>query len=323
MTFLKLEALKEGQITQSTKEEMALNNFKNDLLNEGLKYFRKSKAIKKAVKRATKKISDYPFRTSEEREMAQKLVSGISNIGEYIGKVESLYKSKKITKQKAKRNIRQLSVEIRRLQRFARKELDANFFKKSKLKLLFAGILTGVTSLALIFGDDIGLPDAGEVHSSVAAALAGSNSREISSKFIYKWEGLRLNPYHDQAGYPTVGVGNLLSKEKWADLSQFDSLTKVEAMDQFRKHLVDYENGVKRLFPDIKDPNKIAALTSFSFNVGLGALEKSELRDMILDGDNPVAIKKEWKTWNKADGKFLKGLLNRRNAELGLFYSAA
>lgn len=145
-------------------------------------------------------------------------------------------------------------------------------------------------------------------------------SRKIASEFIARFEGIILNPYHDAAGFPTRGIGELLSKEKWADLSRWDSVTNEEALDKFGDHLSHFENGVRELLPDIKEDNKIAALTSFAFNLGLGALGKSELRKMINSDDYMSNIVTEWISWRKAGGKILRGLERRRLAELALYY---
>ena len=290
---------------------------KNEDLNEGLKYFKKSRSIKRAIKRAIKRINTYPFQNSKDKTNIQKVIAGINNINQYIEKVEKLYKVKKITKTKAKKEIKNLVSNIKELQGFAKKSISKDFFKRSKLGILFGVLATGLVGLAIAFGDDLVIGD-GEI--AAATFDSGASSRDIASKFIAKAEGVRLKPYYDQNGFPHIGVGQLLSKEKWADLSQWDNITREQAMTQFDKHLTHYEGGVRKLFPSVTDPNEIAALTSFSFNVGLGAIERSDLRDLINDGASQNKIAKEWRSWNKASGKFLPGLLIRRNRELGLFY---
>ena len=46
--------------------------------------------------------------------------------------------------------------------------------------------------------------------------------------------------------------------------------------------------------------NEVTALTSFAFNLGLGALESSELAKMINADKPPVAVALEWLDWCKA-----------------------
>jgi lysozyme len=60
------------------------------------------------------------------------------------------------------------------------------------------------------------------------------------------------------------------------------------------------------------------ALISFSFNVGLGTLQRSTLRQKVLRGDMEGAAEELLK-YCKAGGKILKGLENRRKDERALF----
>jgi lysozyme len=60
------------------------------------------------------------------------------------------------------------------------------------------------------------------------------------------------------------------------------------------------------------------ALVSFTFNVGSGALNKSTLLKHVNNGDFADAAR-EFKKWNKAGGKELKGLTRRRNSEAIVF----
>lgn len=142
----------------------------------------------------------------------------------------------------------------------------------------------------------------------------------IAAELIARFEGLRLKAYHDSAGYPTIGIGHKLSDTKWEDLSKFPSITRKEAMEKFEEHLVTFRAGVEKQFPKIKSENKLSALTSFAFNLGLGALQHSELKTMILSGERLTDIAREWLTWRKGGGVILPGLERRRMAEVALFY---
>jgi len=63
------------------------------------------------------------------------------------------------------------------------------------------------------------------------------------------------------------------------------------------------------------------ALVSFSFNVGLGTLQRSTLRQKHNRGDVEGAADELLK-YCKAGGKVLKGLENRRKDERALYMSA-
>jgi lysozyme len=61
-------------------------------------------------------------------------------------------------------------------------------------------------------------------------------------------------------------------------------------------------------------------LVSFSFNLGLGTLQRSTLRQALLRGDK-IAAMQSLRKYNKAGGKVLRGLDNRRKDEEALFWS--
>jgi GH24 family phage-related lysozyme (muramidase) len=86
------------------------------------------------------------------------------------------------------------------------------------------------------------------------------------------------------------------------------------------KDLQSFESGVKRLCPNGLTLGRFGALVSFSFNVGLGNLQNSTLRMKHNRGDYEAAAE-EFLKWNKAGGKELKGLTNRRKDERALYLS--
>jgi lysozyme len=84
------------------------------------------------------------------------------------------------------------------------------------------------------------------------------------------------------------------------------------------KDVVRFERGVARYLPVRLSQNEFDALVSFSFNLGLGVLQRSTLRQALLRGDKAGAITSLLK-YNKAGGKVLKGLDIRRKDEAALF----
>ena len=66
--------------------------------------------------------------------------------------------------------------------------------------------------------------------------------------------------------------------------------------------------------------NQYGALVSWTFNVGNGNMESSDLVRHINGGEDIVAVANdELPLWNKANGKVVNGLVRRRKAELDLF----
>lgn len=155
---------------------------------------------------------------------------------------------------------------------------------------------------------------------------------------IKKWESLHdgdlkmigLQPKMCPAGYWTEGYGNVILDKNGKMLKGIAnkelaySLTTVktetEASEQLRKN-IDQDYG---LFVDSLELNinqyQFDALCSFAYNCGKNALKTSTLLKRVRKEMSEPDIRAAFLMWNKAGGKVLKGLVNRRNAECDLFF---
>jgi lysozyme len=148
-------------------------------------------------------------------------------------------------------------------------------------------------------------------------------------KMIKHHEGVRTKPYQCPALLWTVGVGHVIdpnhARVPIADRKSLPipsgwdrTLSMDEVDDILQKDLARFVAGVLRLCPEtVNNQNHLDALVSFSFNVGLGNLQKSQVRMKYNRGDFDGAMD-ELLTWNKAGGKVLKGLDSRRKDEKAL-----
>jgi lysozyme len=151
-------------------------------------------------------------------------------------------------------------------------------------------------------------------------------------ELIRHHEGVRTKPYQCPALLWSVGVGHLIDpnhvKVPLAERKALpipDGWNRTLSMDEvneiLKKDLARFVSGVVRLCPaTVNNQSHLDALTSFSFNVGLGNLQRSQVRMKYNRGDYEGAMD-ELLTWNKAGGKVLKGLDNRRKDEKALFLS--
>lgn len=151
-------------------------------------------------------------------------------------------------------------------------------------------------------------------------------------KMLVHHEGKRNKPYRCPALLFTIGVGHVMYPEQaklpMAERMNFQikseddrQYSDEEVYEILQKDLARFVAGVIRLCPDtVKNQSHLDALVSFSFNVGLGNLQKSQVRMKYNRGDYEGAMD-ELLTWNKAGGKVLKGLDNRRKDEKALFLS--
>jgi len=85
-----------------------------------------------------------------------------------------------------------------------------------------------------------------------------------------------------------------------------------------RKDLARFEQGVSKFCPVQLTQGEFDALISFSFNLGLGVLQRSTLRQKIIRNDKKGAAE-EFTKYVRAGGKIIKGLVTRRNDEKQLF----
>jgi len=149
-------------------------------------------------------------------------------------------------------------------------------------------------------------------------------------ELIKHHEGVRLKPYRCPAKLWTVGVGHVLYPDQGRlPLDQRDAFPlKPEDNRVFSGAEVDgilssdlqrFEAGIAKLFPVPLAQGQFDALVSFSFNLGLGGVQRSTLRQKILRGE--VEAADEFLKFTRGRGKILPGLVKRRNDERALFLS--
>jgi lysozyme len=150
-------------------------------------------------------------------------------------------------------------------------------------------------------------------------------------KVICHHEGIRYKPYRCPALLWTIGVGHVLYPDQAKipmdqrgayPLRPEDSrvFSKDEVDGILRADLQRFERGVHSFCPVPLTQGMYDSLVSFSFNVGLGTLQRSTLRQKLLRGDKAGAAE-EFLKYCMAGGKILKGLQNRRIDERAMFLS--
>lgn len=138
---------------------------------------------------------------------------------------------------------------------------------------------------------------------------------------ITKFEGLRLKPYLCSAKIPTIGHGNTYYPDgKRVTLLDKD-ITKQEAFDMFKEVANRFAKRVNTLVTSNINQNQFNALVSFAYNVGTGNFSSSTLLKKVNKNPDDLTIKAEFLRWNKAGGKVINGLTNRRNEEADLYFS--
>ena len=157
------------------------------------------------------------------------------------------------------------------------------------------------------------------------------NVSEKAIEVIKHHEGVRQKPYRCPAKLWTVGVGHVLYPEQGKlpmdqrdgfalKIEDFRTFSMEEVNAILKSDLARFERGVAQYCPVPLTQGMFDALVSFSFNVGLGTLQRSTLRQKLLRGDKEGAAEELLK-YCMAGGKILKGLQNRRIDERAMFLS--
>lgn len=138
---------------------------------------------------------------------------------------------------------------------------------------------------------------------------------------IFKWEGLKLNPYLCSAGVPTIGVGSTMYANGTKVTLKDKKITKEQALELFNITVVKYENYVNGLVTSDINQNQFDALVSWVYNLGPNSLRVSTLLKKVNKDPDDVSIEGEFLKWCMAGGKRLEGLYKRRVDESKLYFT--
>ena len=131
-------------------------------------------------------------------------------------------------------------------------------------------------------------------------------------ELVKGFEGFSGKAYICPAGVPTIGYGHT------GNVHPNDTITQTEATALLERDLQRFQDGVKKAVKVPLNDNQLAALTSFAYNVGLGAFGTSTLLKQLNEGHYDLAAD-QFLRWTKGGGKELPGLVTRRAAERAVF----
>ena len=131
-------------------------------------------------------------------------------------------------------------------------------------------------------------------------------------ELIQEYEGLRLKAYQDSVGVWTIGYGSTKG------VRPGDEITEAQAVELLAADVDRHADGVRRAVDVPLNQNQFDALVSFTFNVGVGALQRSTLLRKLNAGQYTEAANQLMR-WVHAGGQELRGLVRRREAERKLF----
>lgn len=160
-----------------------------------------------------------------------------------------------------------------------------------------------------------------------ASPTPGVDWRTPALKIVREFEGCRLSAYPDPGtgGEPwTIGWGSTMLPGGMA-VKKGDTISQYVADGLLDAELGRIRTKLLQLLPVANQwsGNQQAALVSFAYNVGIGALETSTLRRRLIAGEDPCTVcREELPRWNKGGSGVLPGLVRRRAAEVQLFCGA-
>ena len=141
--------------------------------------------------------------------------------------------------------------------------------------------------------------------------------RQISDDglaLIRRCESFQPQRYLCPAGWWTIGYGHVIRKGE--DFSA--GIDEDRASHLLADDLAAAERAVLRLISVPLSDGQFAAMVSFTFNLGAGALQRSTLRLKLNRGEYD-AVPAEFLKWVWGGGRKLKGLVVRRRTEAMLF----
>ncbi len=147
---------------------------------------------------------------------------------------------------------------------------------------------------------------------------------------LANYEALAHTKYIDSGGVQTIGIGMTVSEIKDIKSWAWDrALSTQECVEMYVKSIKKYQDAVNKALKVPIEQHQFDVLVFITYNIGVGiaptkdrkgsGMAGSTFMERINAKDSPERIVSAMKAWNKDNGKVVKGLINRRNAEAKIF----
>lgn len=132
--------------------------------------------------------------------------------------------------------------------------------------------------------------------------------------FTASWEGFSATPYQDSGGNWTVGYGHCTYGVKPAPETQ------AYAWQQLKDTLQSFADQLSSTYPYLNLAQwEFDAIVDFSFNLGFGSFQESDLLQDIQSCLSTGYIEGDFTAWDHCGYQVLQGLFRRRTAEYQMF----
>ena len=147
------------------------------------------------------------------------------------------------------------------------------------------------------------------------------NQMKLSSngfRLLGELEGIVLKPYRDSVGIPTIGIGSTYY-EDGTKVRMADKPITTERAIQLAKNVVkSFEAKVNKVILLPMTQNQFDSMVLLCYNIGESGFARSSVVRHFNKGNLQKAAD-SFLLWNKAGGRVLRGLTNRRKKERELF----
>ena len=131
-------------------------------------------------------------------------------------------------------------------------------------------------------------------------------------------EGVVLNPYKDSVGIPTIGIGSTYYEDGTKVTMKDKAITKERAIQLAKNVVKSFEEQVNKSILLPMTQNQFDAMVLLCYNIGKSGFARSSVvRNFNLGNIQRAAD--SFLLWNKAGGRVVQGLTNRRKKERELF----
>ena len=145
-------------------------------------------------------------------------------------------------------------------------------------------------------------------------------------RLIQEFESFEPKPYLDSAKVWTIGYGSTYYPNG-KKVTKFDKPINRLYAETIQRNVIknDFEPVInelleKEIASGFITQNMFDAILSLTYNIGVNGFKRSSVLRLLKQGDKQNAAD-AFLLWNKAGGKVLKGLINRRKKERELFLS--
>ena len=133
-------------------------------------------------------------------------------------------------------------------------------------------------------------------------------------------EGIVLRPYKDSVGIPTIGIGSTYYEDGTKVKMTDKAITKERAIQLAKNVVKSFEEQVNKSILLPMTQNQFDAMVLLCYNIGKSGFARSSVVRHFNLG-NVQRAADSFLLWNKAGGRVVQGLVNRRNKERSLFLS--